>query len=295
MTLQSTVKPTIEPRYPHVSYQQFRPMMKPIQKQRTFTRNNFAEHNYNYVNRSQTSKPPRTNKQNHLFSQRQNFQQPLTTSVNFHDHPRISQDQSENCPFFQQSKNNEQNQGKHNTPYYTPNYLSSDDDDYHQPNIFAPYTREHRAKPPQSNQASKNTNFFPQNSANTQNHQPLQTKNPTYTQSYQPIQRQNPVNTDYYQPKQMQNEIPLPYFLQQHEITKSQLTNFSQIPKAAESLQMTMNPYLTGGSSKQSNKPLMVFTGTDPEYSIEDFLNAFKAKLILNIGPEPINMPLHQN
>ena len=35
--LQSTVKPTIEPRYPHVSYQPFRPMMKPIQKQRTFT------------------------------------------------------------------------------------------------------------------------------------------------------------------------------------------------------------------------------------------------------------------
>ena len=27
----------------------------------------------------------------------------------------------------------------------------------------------------------------------------------------------------------MQNEIPLPYYLQQHEITKTQLTNFSQI------------------------------------------------------------------
>ena len=39
----------------------------------------------------------------------------------------------------------------------------------------------------------------------------------------------------------MQNEILLPYYLQQHEITKSQLTNFSQIPNAAESLQMTMN------------------------------------------------------
>ena len=53
VTLQYTVKPTIEPRYPHVSYQLFRPMMKPTQKQRTFTRNNFAEHNYNYVNRPQ--------------------------------------------------------------------------------------------------------------------------------------------------------------------------------------------------------------------------------------------------
>ena len=93
----------------------------------------------------------------------------------------------------------------------------------------------------------------------------------------------------------MQNEIPLPYYLQQHENTKSQLTNFSQIPNAAESLQMTVNPYLMGGSSITSNKPLMVFTGTDPEFSAEDCLNAVTANLILNIGPEPINTPLHQN
>ena len=91
----------------------------------------------------------------------------------------------------------------------------------------------------------------------------------------------------------MQNEIPLPYYLQQHEITKNQLTNFSQMPKAAESLQM--NPYLMGGSSITSNKPLMVFTGTDSEYSVEDHLNAVTANLILNIGPETINTPLHQN
>ena len=93
----------------------------------------------------------------------------------------------------------------------------------------------------------------------------------------------------------MQNEIPLPYYLQQHEITKNQLSNFSQMPNAAESLQMTMNPYLMGRSSITSNKPLMVFTGTDPEYSVEDYLNAVTANLILNIGPEPINTPLHQN
>ena len=37
---------------------------------------------------------------------------------------------------------------------------------------------------------------------------------------------QNPVSTHSYQPTQMQNEIPLPYYIQQHEITKSQLTNF---------------------------------------------------------------------
>ena len=143
-----------------MSYQPFRPMMKPIQKQRTITRNNFAEHNYNYVNRPQTSKSFRPNTQNHLFSQRQHFRQPTTISVDSHDYPRISQDQSENYPFFQQSKNNEQNQGKHKTPYYTPNYLSSDDDDYYQPDIFAPYTQEYRVKPPRPNQASQNTSLI---------------------------------------------------------------------------------------------------------------------------------------
>ena len=95
------------------------------------------------------------------------------------------------------------------------------------------------------------------------------------TQSFQPIQPQNPMHS--YQPTQMQNEIPLPYYLQQHEITKNQLSNFSQMPNAAESLQMTLNPYLMGGSSITSNKPLMVFTGTDPEYSVEDYLNAVTA------------------
>ena len=36
-------------------------MKKPTQKQRAFFRNSFAEHNYKYVNRPQTTKPPRTN------------------------------------------------------------------------------------------------------------------------------------------------------------------------------------------------------------------------------------------
>ena len=39
----------------------------------------------------------------------------------------------------------------------------------------------------------------------------------------------------------------------------------------------------------------MVFTGTDPEYSVEDYLNAFTANLISNIGPQPVNTQLHQN
>ena len=50
-----------------------------------------------------------------------------------------------------------------------------------------------------------------------------------------------------------------------------------------------------GGSSKTSKKPLMVFTGKDPEFSVEDYLNAVTANLVLNIGPEPKNTPRHQN
>ena len=56
-----------------------------------------------------------------------------------------------------------------------------------------------------------------------------------------------------------------------------------------------MNPYLMGESSITSSKPLTVFTGTEPEYSVEDYLNAVTANLILNIGPKPINTPLHQS
>ena len=39
----------------------------------------------------------------------------------------------------------------------------------------------------------------------------------------------------------------------------------------------------------------MVLKGTEPEYSVEDYLNAVTANLILNKGPEPVNTPLHQN
>ena len=56
-----------------------------------------------------------------------------------------------------------------------------------------------------------------------------------------------------------------------------------------------MNPYLMSGASISSNKRLVLFTGRDPEYSVEDYLNVFTANLILNVGPEPVNTPLHQN
>ena len=104
VSLQSTVKPSVAPKYSHMDYQTFRPMTKPPQKQRMFTRSNFAEHNYNYVNRSQTSKPPRTNPHNRSFSQRQNPQQHTSNFVNFNDNPRISTDPSENYPFFNRIK-----------------------------------------------------------------------------------------------------------------------------------------------------------------------------------------------
>ena len=38
----------------------------------------------------------------------------------------------------------------------------------------------------------------------------------------------------------------------------------------------------------------MVFTGTDPENSVKDYLNAVTASLTLNIGPEPVNTQLDQ-
>ena len=37
----------------------------------------------------------------------------------------------------------------------------------------------------------------------------------------------------------------------------------------------------------------MVFTGTDPEYSLEDYLNAITAKVIKNVGLESVNTLLH--
>ena len=233
------------------------------------------------------SKTRRTFTRNNNQIRSRYWDNPMTTtnSVNFQTNSHPPQDRSENYPFFQQNKKKKQ------APHHT-DYLSSDDD-FVQPDIFAPYTQEYRKQGAQKPYTYDR--IFSPNPTDTRNQQPTQMPNPTNTQSFQPIQPQNPMIMHSYQPTQMQNEIPLPYYLQQHEITENQLSNFSQMPNAAESLQMTMNPYLMGGSSITSNKPLMVFTGTDPEYSIEDYLNAVTANSIVNIGPEPINTPLHQN
>ena len=50
-----------------------------------------------------------------------------------------------------------------------------------------------------------------------------------------------------------------------------------------------------GGYSISSKKPLMVFTGTDAEYSVEDYLKVVTAKLILNVGTKPVKTPPYQH
>ena len=146
---------------------------------------------------------------NHVCSHYWNLPITSTNSVNFPDNPKPSQDHSENYPFFQQNRNKQQ------SPYYT-NFLSSDDDDYYQPDIFAPYTQEYCTQRSRPSQPSQNMKIYPQNSADMQNQQPMHIQNPINAQFFQPIQAQNPMTLHSYQPTQMQNEIPLPYYLQQH-------------------------------------------------------------------------------
>ena len=89
----------------------------------------------------------------------------------------------------------------------------------------------------------------------------------------------------------MHNEIPLPFYLQQHQITNSQLTNFLQCRRiTANDYESIPNGWIIK-SSISSNKPLMVFTGTDPEYSLEVYLNVVTANLNQNLNQKS----LHQN
>ena len=59
VTLQSTVKPSVAPKYSHMDYQTYRPMTIPSKTRKPFTRNFFAEHNYNYAHQTKTNQPPR--------------------------------------------------------------------------------------------------------------------------------------------------------------------------------------------------------------------------------------------
>ena len=58
VTLQSTVKPSVAPKYSHMDYQTYRLMTKPSKTQKTFRRNTFAEHNLNYAHQQKTNHPP---------------------------------------------------------------------------------------------------------------------------------------------------------------------------------------------------------------------------------------------
>ena len=140
-----------------------RPMTKPSRPRKTFTRSNFAEHNYNYTHSSKTNHTSRRNN-NQVCSHYWNLPNTSTNSVNFQNNSHPPQDHSENYQFFQQKKNKQQ------IPYYT-NYLSSDDDYYCQPDIFAPYTQEYCTQRPRQSQTSHKKKIYPQNPADIQNQQ----------------------------------------------------------------------------------------------------------------------------
>ena len=151
VTLQSTVKPSVAPKYSHMDYQTYRPMTIPSKTRKTFTRNNFADHNYNYTHPSKTYNQPQRNF--NQYTRSRNWDNPMTqpNSINFQTNP--PQDHSENYPFFQQNKNKKQTS-------YQMDYLSSDDD-FLQPDIFAPNTQEYRRQGIQKTRTI-HRNFSPQ-------------------------------------------------------------------------------------------------------------------------------------
>ena len=201
-----------------MDYQTYRPMTN-RQKHEKLSQETLLQNTtiIMYINQKQIN-PSKKNKQNlnHVCSQYWNLPNTSAILLKFQKNQHPPQDYSENFPFFQQNKNKQQ------TSYYT-NYLSSDDDDYHQLDIFAPYTQEYCTQRPRQSQPSQNMKIYPQKPADMQKQQSMHIQNPINAQSFQAIQPQNPMTMHSYQPTQMQNEIPLPYYLQQHEITKINL------------------------------------------------------------------------
>ena len=92
VTLQSTVKPSVAPKYSQMDYQTYRPMTVPSKTRRTFTRNTFAEHNYNYAHSSKTNYSPRKNNNNQIRSQYWDNPMATTNSVNFQTNSHPPQD-----------------------------------------------------------------------------------------------------------------------------------------------------------------------------------------------------------
>ena len=93
--------------------------------------------------------------------------------------------------------------------------------------------------------------MFPSRPLQTQqNYPPRQ----YFAQQDHNLQLQYTKKTQEDQPESLRIEILLPNLLQQHENSRHQLTNLTQLPNTVETLQMTLNSYLMGGSSITSNK-----------------------------------------
>ena len=135
-----------------MDYQTYRPITKPSKPRKTFTIRNFAEQTYKYADSSKTNHPPRRNI-NHVRSKYWNAPITSTNSVSFQKIHTIHRITVIVTYFFNKIK-------RQQTPYYT-NYLSSDDDGYYQPDIFAPYTLEYRTQRRRQPQSSQNKKISP--------------------------------------------------------------------------------------------------------------------------------------
>ena len=105
-TIQTTVKPSVFPKYSQMDYQTFRPITtsRKTNKQKTSNKNNLSDHNYNFFQKSEATKPLNTNSQIQSQSQNQNVRQQASQSLFFNHQPRATLVCSENYPFFQQQK-----------------------------------------------------------------------------------------------------------------------------------------------------------------------------------------------
>ena len=158
------------------------------------------------------------------------YHKTTSNSINFHDQPRSSPEQSENYSFFQQNKINTKNTMPeinliiiHQIIFQQmmKNTIIKIINDFIQAKDLVLKVLTNQIISNQTHEMKKHDNLeiihyltttiFNNKTQLTHNH----TNQPTN-----------------------HNETSLPYYLQQHEITKTQLTNFSQMPHAAESLQM---------------------------------------------------------
>ena len=81
--------------------QKFRPVTitRQTNKRKTSNRKNFSDHNYNFFQKSKSTKSP-NNSQNQPQLQNQNVTQQAFQSIFFNDQPPATLDCSKNYPFF---------------------------------------------------------------------------------------------------------------------------------------------------------------------------------------------------